>query len=195
MPSQNVVVIVVLIVLGVIAAHLALLRHINSRATHLYQQRDASELASYLEKGYVRRLMPAYNRGCLVLAAHELSGDATGAKKVIDSLVDIAAPGAQRNDLASRAVNHYVSTGDSTGAHRFVNRLRTKGEAALCDELDRLIEIEIDGSDKYLDEMTSALEAADSPTKKRLYALIAKQYENRGDIGKAKQARDAARAC
>jgi len=79
--------------------------------------------------------------------------------------------------------------------HRFVNRLRTQGEAALCDELDRLIEIEIDGSDKYLDDMTAALETADTPTKRRLYALIAKQYENRGDTARAREARDAARAC
>lgn len=189
------IVVVILIVLGVIAAHLSLLQHINSRATSLYQQRDAQGLASYLKKGYVRRLMPAYNHGCLMLASCDITGDTTGAQEIIDSLIDIAAPGAQRNDLAGRAISHYVGTGDSVGAHQFINRLRTKGEAALCDELDRLIEIEIDGSDKYLDEMTSALESADSPTKKRLYELISKQYENRGDRARAKEARDAARAC
>lgn len=139
--------------------------------------------------------MPAYNHGCLMLAACDIAGDASGVQEVIDDLLDIAAPGAQRNDLAARAINYYVSKGNSPAAHSFVNQLRIKGEATLCDELDRLVEIELDGSDKYLDEMTSALEAADSSTKKRLYSLIAKQYENRGDTAKAKAARDAARTC
>ena len=195
MSSESIVVIVILVILGIIAAHLAILRHINLRATSLYQQHNAQGLSAYLQRGYVRRLMPAYNHGCLMLAARDLAGDAIGAQEIIDGLVDIAAPGAQRNDLAGRAVNHYVSTEDSAGAHRFVNRLRTQGEAALCDELDRLIEIEIDDSDKYLDDMTAALETADTPTKRRLYALIAKQYENRGDTARAREARDAARAC
>jgi hypothetical protein len=193
--SQSIIVIVIVIVLGIIAAHLALVQHINARATSLFRARDAKGLAQYLEKGYVRRLMPAYNHGCLVLAARELAGDEKGAQEAIDKLVDLAAPGAQLNDLATRAMNHYVSAGDSAGAHRFVNLLRTKGKADLCDELDKLVEIELDKSDKYLDEMTTALDAADAPTKKRLYALIAKQYENRGDSAKAQQARDAAKAC
>lgn len=195
MPSQSIVVIVIIVFFGVIAAHLTALRLINSHATSLYQKRNATDLKSYLEKSYVRRLMPAYNHGCLMLAACDIAGDASGVQEVIDDLLDIAAPGAQRNDLAARAINYYVSKGNSPAAHSFVNQLRIKGEATLCDELDRLVEIELDGSDKYLDEMTSALEAADSSTKKRLYSLIAKQYENRGETAKAKAARDAARTC
>ncbi len=187
--------IVIAIVLGAIAAHLALMQAIDSHATSLYRQRDVSGLASYLERGYVKRLMPAYNHGCLVLAQYELAGDTADAQETIYHLLEIAAPGEQRHDLAKRAINYFVSARDSAGAHRFVNLLRTKGEADLCDALDKLVEIELDGSDKYLDEMRAQLEYADAPTKRRLYALIAKQYDNHGDNAKAKAARESAQKC
>ena len=131
MPSQSIVVIVIIVFFGVIAAHLTALRLINSHATSLYQKRNATDLKSYLEKSYVRRLMPAYNHGCLMLAACDIAGDASGVQEVIDDLLDIAAPGAQRNDLAARAINYYVSKGNSPAAHSFVNQLRIKGEATL----------------------------------------------------------------
>ena len=49
MPSQSIVVIVIIVFFGVIAAHLTALRLINSHATTLYQKRNATDLKSYLE--------------------------------------------------------------------------------------------------------------------------------------------------
>ena len=128
MPSQSIVVIVIIVFFGVIAAHLTALRLINSHATSLYQKRNATDLKSYLEKSYVRRLMPAYNHGCLMLAACDIAGDASGVQEVIDDLLDIAAPGAQRNDLAARAINYYVSKGNSPAAHSLSTNCASKGK-------------------------------------------------------------------
>ena len=173
------------IVVLIIADQIARKRSID-KATRLYASGRFSDLVDYLDSWYPRLFYMSYIRQRMKFKAFEAMGKTDLAEDCLDLLFASSPAKAQLADLLIQAFTFYMSSGKFKKAEEILARIEENPDLKdAAPELRKVYEIQAKGDSSHIEEMETQVSKASGADALRLYLLIAKQYENKGDNEKA----------
>lgn len=176
---------------GVFLADMIARNRAGARIESLFTAKRYDELLDYLDRWYARNFLPRYNRLYVTFNAYEAAGDEKSARETLELLWASSPSEKQRHDLIVRSFDFYLNHGPAEKAREMLDKMDdTLTLKAARSHFGEIYRIEIEKSSAYIERMERDLEGADTPTSLRLLALIARQYDNRGDTERAAEYRE-----
>ena len=112
------------------------------------------------------------------------------ADRMLDHLLEMSCSDKQRRQLAVRAFNFYIKTGDRKRAASMLEEMRPIVSKGILADSQLTYDIVFCRRHDKIDEMEAMLDTNDLGLRGKLYLLLSYQYESSGNKGEARRYRN-----
>lgn len=187
MPSATLIITLIVLVV-VIAADKIVRRRVSERINELYSAGNGGDLLDYLDGHLVKYLYPAFNRAYMKVNAYELTGDSKGEGQELALLLsEKRLDEKQRRAVVLRGFEFYLKEGKAKKARELLNEIEGWDGFPSKDMYLVLYRVVADKSSDYITLCEGKLKDARGPDKLQLLYLLSRQYENNGQMEKARE--------
>ena len=151
---------------------------------------DYASYDSLIQKQTTKMLVPKFDIMYFNLNKAMSSIDRESVSYILSLFDDEKITDKQKESLFSLAFNFYVSVSDKKSAKKYYDKLVILPNLQKRDNYEIVYNVYVEDGYKYLDDMLAQLKECSEAEKPHLCMLIAKMYENKGDLKKKKQYED-----
>lgn len=134
-----------------------------------------------------KRLIRPFNLDFMKLNGAIMKGNKEEIEACLDRFENVRLNTEQKSAVYNRAFYYYLTNAETEKAETYYKRIAENRKEDLNDEVERLYDTYVLGGFKYLQQTEEAWEQASENMKPTLEALLAKMYENKGDIKQAEK--------
>ncbi len=159
-----------------------LINSITDRLTRCLMQGDFQAFDGLSEKFLTRYLVPAFNLDFMKMNSYLARGDEENINKIFEHFDQCRLNKAQKYAVASNAFYYYLSMEENEKCRKYYETLK-ENEAGdkETEMIDWLYDAYVEGDCRYLDRILEVYGNAQEKAKPQLEALLARNYENKGD--------------
>ncbi|MGN1406251.1 MAG: hypothetical protein ACI4WM_08250 [Erysipelotrichaceae bacterium] len=158
---------------------------IQNKLMQLLMNGSFKEFEEYADSFEVKTNVKPFNLEYIKMNAAIMQGDSNKLEKSFNKLLNMKMNDEQREEVYLNCFNHYIDKNDSKKARQFKELLiKNSRNSSLKTYVQRVYDVKIEHSFKYLDEMLNELSNKDI-NKATHYLLIAEMYKNKNDNEKA----------
>lgn len=158
---------------------------IQNKLMQLLMNGSFKEFEEYADSFEVKTNVKPFNLEYIKMNAAIMQSDSNKLEKSFNKLLNMKMNDEQREEVYLNCFNHYIDKNDSKKARQFKELLiKNSRNSSLKTYVQRVYDVKIEHSFKYLDEMLNELSNKDI-NKATHYLLIAEMYKNKNDNEKA----------
>lgn len=143
-----------------------------------------------LDRKLARIVMSTYKQYYLRFTIYEAADMDAYADRMLDHLLEMSCSDKQRRQLAVRAFNFYIKTGDRKRAASMLEEMRPIVSKGILADSQLTYDIVFCRRHDKIDEMEAMLDTNDLGLRGKLYLLLSYQYESSGNKGEARRYRN-----
>ena len=143
---------------------------------------DRDSFDRLIQKKIIRYLIPKFDIMYLILNSSMMFSDIESVKNLLSQFNDEKMSNKQKELLYSLAFNYFVSMSDKHDAKRYYDNLASLPNIQNRDNYEIIYDIYVEDGYQYLNDMLVQFEECENAEKPHLCLLIAKMYENKGDL-------------
>ncbi len=159
-----------------------LINSISNRLTRYLMQGDFKSFDALSEQFLTRYLIPVFNLDFMKMNSYLARGDEENTNKIFEHFDQCRLNKAQKYAVASNAFYYYLSMEEDEKCRKYYQTLKENDAANKETEMaDWLYDAYVEGGCRYLDRILEVYGNAQEQAKPQLEALLARNYENKGD--------------
>ncbi|MBR4462725.1 MAG: hypothetical protein IKS51_09120 [Erysipelotrichaceae bacterium] len=155
---------------------------VSNKLTRLLLNGEYEAFDKLADRFYTKYLVAPFNLDYIKMNSYLSRGDDRKVKEIFDHFENCRLNKAQRFAVYSNAFYYYLTLEDTQKCKKYYKLLKENADASQdTTMIDWLNDAYVENGTKYLDEILSRYENARDSVKPQLDALLARNYENKGD--------------